>query len=94
MQVPHNLVVKTYTVIQLLLHATEHFLRGLYLGLFLSVSLSARVMRWYVGFLSDIQEVRSQFLQLTASDAHQSSVQAREWKYNEDICSTSNELQQ
>jgi hypothetical protein len=29
-------------------------------------------------FLSDIQKVRSQLLQLTAGDAHQSSVQAYE----------------
>jgi hypothetical protein len=74
----YDQLVTPYTVAELLLHATQHFLRGLYLGFFLlSVSLSARVLRWCVGFLSDIQEVRSQFLQLTARDAHQCPINGR-----------------
>jgi hypothetical protein len=36
----------SYTVVELILHPTEHFLRDVYMGLFLlSVSLSARVLR-------------------------------------------------
>jgi pentose-5-phosphate-3-epimerase len=61
----------TYAVVEVLLHAAEHFLRCLDLSPFLTVSPSVRVQRWCVEFLSNIQEVRSQFLQLTARDAHQ-----------------------
>jgi hypothetical protein len=75
--IPDYLLVMTYTIVELLLHSTEHFLRGVYLGFFLSVSLSARVLRWCVGFLSDIQEVRSQFLQLTARYGHYWGIQAK-----------------
>jgi hypothetical protein len=68
-----------YAVVELLLHAAEHFLRCLDMGLFLlSVSLSSRVLRWCVEFLSDIQEVRSQLLQLTARDASQCGVECIE----------------
>jgi hypothetical protein len=66
----------TYAIVELLLHATEHFLRCLDLGLFLfSVSVSARVLLWCVEVLSDIQEVCSQFLQLTGRDASQCGVE-------------------
>jgi hypothetical protein len=76
---PQYALVVTYAVVELLLHLTEHFLRGVYLSLFLlTVSLSSRVLRWCVEFLSDIQEVRSQFLQLTARDASQCGVECVE----------------
>jgi hypothetical protein len=61
----YNQLMVTYAFVELLLHAAEHFLRGVYLCFFLlCVSLC-------VVILSDIQEVRSQPLQLTACDAHQ-----------------------
>jgi hypothetical protein len=69
--------VVTYAVVELLLHTTEHFLKCLYVFPLLCASLSARVLRWCVVFLSDIQEVRSQFLQLTARDAHQCPINGR-----------------
>jgi hypothetical protein len=60
----YNQLMVTYAFVELFLHAAEHSLRGVYLCFFLlCVSLC-------VEFLSDIQEVRSQFLQLTACDAH------------------------
>jgi hypothetical protein len=67
----YDQLVMTYAFVELFLHATERFLRCLDLSPFLMTSLSARVLRWCVELLSDIQEVRSQFLQLTARDAHQ-----------------------
>jgi hypothetical protein len=63
-----------YAVIELSLHATEHFLRCLDLSPFLWASPSARVLLWCDVFLSDIQEVRSELLQLTARDGHQEDV--------------------
>jgi hypothetical protein len=43
--IPDYLLVMTYAVVELILHATEHFLGRVYLVLFLlSVSLSARVL--------------------------------------------------
>jgi hypothetical protein len=68
----------TYAAVELFLHAVEHFLRCLHLDLFLlSVSFSSRVLLRCVWFLSDIQEVRSQFLQLTAGNAHNYSIKGR-----------------
>jgi hypothetical protein len=44
---PNDLLVVTYAVVELPLHAMEHFLWSVYLSLFLlSVSLSARVLLW------------------------------------------------
>jgi hypothetical protein len=77
MHLLYDRLVMTCAVVELLLHETEHFLRCLDLSLLLSVSLSARVLCWCVEFLSDIQEVRSQFLQLAARDAHQCPIKGR-----------------
>jgi hypothetical protein len=72
---PEYLLVMPYATVELFLHPKEHFLRSVYLGLcFLSVSLSARVLLWCVVFLPDIQQVRSQLLQLTAGNGHQEDV--------------------
>jgi hypothetical protein len=66
-----------YAVVELSLHVTKYFLRCLGLALFLSVCLSARVLPYCEQFLSDIQEVRSQLLQLTAGNAHQCPIKGR-----------------
>jgi hypothetical protein len=68
----------TYAVVELSLHAVKHFRMRVCLSLFLlSVSLSSGVLLRCVWFLSDIQEVRSQFLQLTAGNAHHYSIKGR-----------------
>jgi hypothetical protein len=74
MAVLQDILVVSYALVELFLHLIEHFLRGVYLSLFSSVSLITRVLLCCVVFLSDIQQARPQFLQLTAGDAHQSSV--------------------
>jgi hypothetical protein len=74
----YDQLVMTYAVVELLLHATEHLLRFMDLTVFLpSVILGAQVLHWCVVYLSDIQEVRPQFLQLTARDAHQCPINGR-----------------
>jgi hypothetical protein len=76
---PYDQLVMTYASVELPLHAEEHFLRGLCFDLFLlSVSPSARVLLRCVQFLSDIQEVGSQLLQLTAGNADQCRIKGRQ----------------
>jgi hypothetical protein len=91
---PYYELVMTYASVELLLHAIEHFLRSVNLGLFvLLVSLSARVLLQCVQFLSDIQEVRSQFLQLTARNANQCRIKGRQPVEETSTWKSSNDLQ-
>jgi len=75
--IPSHLLVVTYAVIQFLLHMTKQFLGGkcLSLSLLLICPIPA-VLLWYDVCLSDIQQCRSELLQLTAGDTHQRRVQA------------------
>jgi len=59
-------LMMSYAVIQLFLHVTENFLRSA--DIFVSV---------HVASLSDTQQRRSELLQLTAGDAHRSTVNGR-----------------
>jgi len=77
-----------YAVIEPFLHVMKHFLRGVYLFLFLSlclllVTLSSQVLFRCDVSLSDVQETRPKLLQLTARDAYQGSVEPVEAQQND-----------
>jgi hypothetical protein len=76
----------TYALVQLFLHVKKHFLRGTDLS-FLLASLSI----WAL-FLSDIQDGGSQFLQLTAGNAHQRRVESIEAQKYDGVYYTPQEL--
>lgn len=82
---PQYLLMVPYAVIELFLHVTVRLLWGVYLVLFLLVSLGNRVLLLCVVRLSDIQKVRPQLLQLTARDAHQCGVQPVESKEHDGV---------
>jgi hypothetical protein len=76
---PLYLLVVTYAVVKLFLHVTERFIRafGLFVNIWL-LYLTLQVLLRYDLYLSDIQEGQFELLQLTAGNAHHSSVQVCE----------------
>jgi hypothetical protein len=86
---PFYLLVMKYAVIQLFLHVTELYIKGMCLSIsLLLIGLSPTTMLCWM-CLSDIQQGQSELLQLTAGDTNQRGVQTAVRKYetsSEDWC--------
>ena len=78
---PFYLLVVTYASIHLILHMSEYFLYSVRLSFLLWISLFPAGLIGYDVCLSDIQQRRSELLQLTAGYTHQRSVQTGEAKH-------------
>jgi hypothetical protein len=79
LNLPFYFLVMTNALIQSFLHSAGYCPRGVALSLsLLYMNFIPTGLLWYDLCLSDIQQVQSEFLQLTAGDTHQRSVEARE----------------